>query len=150
MEGYGVLQMLGEGRWRGMGYCKCWGRGGGGVWGTANAGGGEVEGYGCEVILHPLCLFLAQLVESEIVAKNCKTRCHEQNIPFYRFSPQLTNMVSAGETDSDKLVDMMLQTRIQSPQQGIAELASLFQLVANASKKNKYRRSRILAENNDL
>ena len=83
-----------------------------------------------------MCLFLpAQLVESEIVAKNCNTRCHEQHIPFYRFSPQLAHMVGAGETDSDKLVDMMLQTRIQCPQQGIAELASLFQLVANASKK---------------
>lgn len=95
---------------------------------------------------HIFLCFLLQLVESEIVAKNCNMRCHEQNIPYYRFSPQLNHVIAAGETDTDKLVDMMLQTRIQSPQQGIAELASLFQLVADASRKSRYSRSRILAE----
>lgn len=80
------------------------------------------------------------------MAKNCSQRCHEQNIPFYRFSPHLNHVISAGETDNDKLLDMMLQTRIQTPQQGMAELASLFQLVADASKKSRYRRSRILVE----
>ena len=73
-------------------------------------------------------------------------RCHEQGIPYYRFSPQLNHVIGAGETDVDKLVDMIVQTRIQAPHQGITELASLFQLVANASKKSKYRRSRILTE----
>lgn len=85
-------------------------------------------------------------MESEIVAKNCSMRCHEQNIPYYRFSPQLNHVIAAGETDTDKLVDMILQTRIQSPQQGITEVASLFQLVADASKKSRYRHSRALAE----
>lgn len=87
-------------------------------------------------------------MESEIVAKNCNMRCHEQNIPYYRFSPQLSHVISAGETDTDRLVEMMLETRVQAPHQGVAELASLFQLVADASKKNKYRRSRIMAEQN--
>jgi hypothetical protein len=73
-------------------------------------------------------------------------RCHEQGIPYYRFSPHLNHVIGAGETDIDKLVDMMLQTRIQAPQQGVSELASLFQLVADASKKSRYRQSRILIE----
>lgn len=90
-----------------------------------------------------------QLVESEMVAKNCSMRCHEQGIPYYRFSPHLSQVIGAGETDIDKLVDMMVQTRIQAPQQGITELASLFQMVANASKKNKYRHSRILVEQDE-
>ena len=78
------------------------------------------------------------------MATNCSQRCREQNIPFYRFSPHLNHVIGAGETDNDKLVDMMLQTRIETPKQGLAELASLFQLVADASKKNKYRLSRKL------
>lgn len=78
------------------------------------------------------------------MAENCSQRCHEQNIPFYRFSPHLNDVIAAGETDNDKLLEMMLQTRIQTPQLGLAELASLFQLVADASKKIKYRQSRII------
>ena len=81
------------------------------------------------------------------MADNSSQRCREQNIPFYRFSPHLSHVISAGETDTDKLLDMMLQTRIQTPQQGLSELTSLFQLVADASKKVKYRESRIIAEN---
>ena len=79
------------------------------------------------------------------MAKNCSVRFKEQNIPYYRFSPQLNHVVPAGETDNDKLVDMMLQARIQTPQQGLEELITLFHLVAIASKKSKYRRTRILA-----
>ncbi len=91
-----------------------------------------------------LCfVFLLQLVESEIVAKSCRSRCAEQNIPYYRFSPHLTHVISAGETDNDKLLEMMWQTRLQTPQQGLAELVTLFQLVAEASRKEKYRQSRI-------
>ncbi len=81
------------------------------------------------------------------MAKNCQMRCHEQDIPFYRFSPQLNHGVAAGEIENDKLLDMMLQARVQTPQQGLSELVALFQLVAEASKKNKYRQSRNFAEN---
>ena len=80
------------------------------------------------------------------MAKNCQTRCYEQDIPFYRFSPQLNHVVAAGETDNDKLLDMMLQARVQTPQQRLNELVALFQLVADASKKNKYRQSRNFAD----
>lgn len=93
--------------------------------------------------------FSLQLVESEIVAKNCSMRCHEQNIPYYRFSPQLSQVIAAGETDNDKLLEMMLQTRIQTPQQHMAELVALFQHVADASKKRRYRQSRIQHEENN-
>lgn len=80
------------------------------------------------------------------MAKNCRMRCHEQDIPFYRFSPQLNHVVAAGETDNEKLLDMMLQARVQTQEQGLNKLVDLFQLVAEASKKNRYRQSRNFAE----
>ena len=87
-------------------------------------------------------LLMLQLLESEIVAMNCSVRCVEQNIPYYRFSPQLNHVIAAGEMDNEKLLEMMWMTRIQTHQQGLADLITLFQLVAEASKKNRYRCSR--------
>ena len=105
-----------------------------------------VDGWTGRVHCILIYVILMQLVESEIVAKNCQVRCNEQNIPYYRFSPHLNQVISAGETDNEKLLDMMLQTRIQTPQQGLSEIPSLFHLIASASKKDKYRQSRLLAE----
>ena len=79
-----------------------------------------------------------QLVESEIVADNCRSRCAEQGIPFYRFSPQLKEMIAAGETDTDKLLDMIIQAKGQTETQGMMEVVKLFQLVAEASRKMNY------------
>ena len=79
-----------------------------------------------------------QLVESERVAKNCSSRCAEQGIPFYRFSPQLKEVIAAGETDDEKLLDMIIQTKGQTQVQGMMELVKLFQLVAEASRKMKF------------
>ena len=74
-----------------------------------------------------------QLVESEMVAENCKSRCEEQGIPFYRFSPHLKEVVAAGETDLTKLLDMIIQTKIETSEQGLQELIDLF-FVSEASK----------------
>lgn len=90
-----------------------------------------------------------QLLESEIVAKSTRVRCYEQNIPYYRFSPQLPHVIAAGETDSEKLVDMMLQTRVQTSQEDLMELVSLFNHIVEATKKIRYRRSRILVDTRD-
>lgn len=79
-----------------------------------------------------------QLVESEMVANNCSSRCAEQGIPFYRFSPQLKEVIAAGETDNEKLLDMIIQTKCQTQAQGMMELVKLFQLVAEASRKMKF------------
>ena len=47
-----------------------------------------------------------------MVAENCRSRCLEQGIHFYRFSPELQEVIASGETDSDKLFDMILQARM--------------------------------------
>jgi len=50
-------------------------------------------------------------VESEMVARTCGGSCKEQGIPFYRLSPPLPEMISAGETGNEKLLQMILSTR---------------------------------------
>ncbi len=74
-------------------------------------------------------------MESETVARNCRSRCDEQSIPFYRFSPKLEEVIPAGETDLDKLLNMVMQARVQTPDQGLRELIDLFRIVAEASKR---------------
>lgn len=54
-----------------------------------------------------------QLVKSETVARNFRTRCWEQGIPFYRFNPELDEEIASGETDSEALVRMLVQTKMQ-------------------------------------
>ncbi len=68
--------------------------------------------------------FRVQLVESETVAETCDRNFKEQGIPYYRFSPQLKETISSGETDSHKLIDMVITT----PQQTIVRInhADLF------------------------
>ena len=53
----------------------------------------------------------SQLVESESVAENFKSRLTELGIPYYRFSPQLDEVIPAGETDNTKLMDMIINVR---------------------------------------
>jgi hypothetical protein len=49
--------------------------------------------------------------ESETIADNVASRCKEQGIDYYRFSPQLDEVVSVGETDLDDLFKMVLKTK---------------------------------------
>ena len=88
--------------------------------------------YSSNFLLNFFLHFL-QLVESEMVAENCKSRCEEQGIPFYCFSPHLKEVVAAGETDVTKLLDMIIQTKIETSEQGLQELIDLF-FVSEASK----------------
>ena len=77
-----------------------------------------------------------QLVESEVIAENCQSRCKEQGILFYRFSPQLEEVIAPGETDSAKLIDMILEARKQIPyQRNFSELVLQFHNLADANRK---------------
>ena len=42
-------------------------------------------------------LFLSQLTKSEDVARNCRSRCERQVIPYYWFSPELDEIISTIE-----------------------------------------------------
>lgn len=68
-----------------------------------------------------------------MVATNSQSRCREQGIPFYRFSPKLRDVIAGSETDNEKLFNMVIQTRIDTREQGMEELVRLFHTIAGAS-----------------
>ena len=68
-------------------------------------------------------------METEKVAENSKSRCEEQDIPFYRFNPDLKEIIPAGETDNEKLLDMVIETKIQIKEQGLKEMTELLQMI---------------------
>ena len=72
-------------------------------------------------------------MESEKVAENSKSRCEEQGIPFYRFNPQLKEIIPAGETDNEKLLDMVIETKIQIKEQKLKEMTDLLQMIIISS-----------------
>ena len=57
-------------------------------------------------------LFLSQLTKSEDVAHNCRSRCERQGIPYYRFSPELDEIISTIEDDDEKLCDIILKAKM--------------------------------------
>lgn len=68
-------------------------------------------------------------METEKVAENSKSRCEEQDIPFYRFNPSLKEIIPAGETDNEKLLDMIIEAKIQIREQGLNEMTELLQML---------------------
>ena len=68
-----------------------------------------------------------------MVATNSQSRCKEQGIPFYRFSPKLKDVIAGSETDNEKLFNMVIQTRIDTREQGMEELVGIFHTIARAS-----------------
>lgn len=105
----------------------------------------------CHVISLPPCLW--KLLDSESVAANCRSRCKEQRIPFYRFSPTLETVIASGETDDQKLIEMLTRTKLEATNKWtneLKELVELFHTVAEMSKKQRLlhlrhqRRARLL------
>ena len=85
-----------------------------------------------------------QIGESENVAENVKSRCKEQGVDYYRFSPTMTKVISSGETDLDKLQDMVLMAKkslIQTFQDSVAfrRLIWKFHDCSLANKKMRHR-----------
>uniref|UniRef100_A0A1X7T5S5 Uncharacterized protein n=1 Tax=Amphimedon queenslandica TaxID=400682 RepID=A0A1X7T5S5_AMPQE len=92
-----------------------------------------------------ITLLSKALVESEDVAMNCKSRCEEQHIPFFRFSPHLDTEVASGETDNDKLIDMILQTKYQAVKEWnekLEDLACIFSRIEEYSRKQMIQKLR--------
>lgn len=54
-------------------------------------------------------VLMLKLVESESVAKSFDSRMQEQGIPFYRFNPDLDEVIPSGETDLGKLTNMLIK-----------------------------------------
>ena len=60
---------------------------------------------------HPLSSAM-QLSQSEETSRMFSVQCRRLNVPFFRFNPALMEVISPGETNDKKLVDMLLQTRL--------------------------------------
>lgn len=77
-----------------------------------------------------------QLVESELVAENSRSRCKEQGIPFFRFSPKFDELIATGETDNEKLFNLVIKTKVdlKHKEKEFDELVNLFLVVAESSK----------------
>ena len=71
-----------------------------------------------------------------MVAKNSQSRCKEQDIPFFRFSPKFDEVIAAGETDNEKLFNLVVRTKkdLRSQQKELDELINIFQAVAESSQ----------------
>lgn len=71
-----------------------------------------------------------------MVASNSRSRCKEQDIPFFRFSPKFDELIAAGETDTEKLLNMIIKTKLDLKQREkeFDELVNLFLAVAESSK----------------
>lgn len=86
-------------------------------------------------------LLTTALVESESVARSFSSRMQEQGIPFYRFNPQLDEVIPSGETDLTKLINMLIKTKVymmNKQELGMSmlrELVQLLHLVAEVNRK---------------
>ena len=59
-----------------------------------------------------MCNLSMQLGQSEAIADRCQANCAAQDIPFYRFSPPLDRKIEPTETDTRRLIDVMITARI--------------------------------------
>ena len=82
-------------------------------------------------------------MESEIIADDCKARCREQGIPFFRFSPHLDEAIAAGEVENENLITMIIRAKQQTWEQGLPDLLQLFWMIAEANRKKQYVERRI-------
>lgn len=71
-----------------------------------------------------------------MVASNSRSRCSEQDIPFFRFSPTFDEMIAAGETDNEKLFNMIVKTKLylKKEEKQLDELTKIFHDIADSSK----------------
>ena len=70
----------------------------------------------CRYVSRWMCEYVVmffQVSESQMAAEKFAMMCKKWRhpIPFFRFSPQLQDVISPGETDDQKLVTMMLHTK---------------------------------------
>ena len=76
-----------------------------------------------------------QLVEPSVADSNCKSRCEEQDIPYFRLNPRLEQVVEAGETDTKVLISMIIQTsKEMNKQQEMDKLVRYFQSLPEAAR----------------
>ena len=75
-----------------------------------------------------------------MVAENSRSRLRDQRVPFYRFSPELNEVIAAGETDTVKLVDMVMKSKFEiDSKQTMTELIQVLYLIAELTERQRRR-----------
>lgn len=81
-----------------------------------------------------------QVTESEEVSDNVNARCHEEGIEYYRFSPVFKEVIAIGETDRDKLIDMVITAHThQNTKEQLDRLMSKLPQISAANQKMSQR-----------
>ncbi|XP_019852623.1 PREDICTED: 85/88 kDa calcium-independent phospholipase A2-like isoform X2 [Amphimedon queenslandica] len=93
-----------------------------------------------------MTLITKALVESEDVADNSRSRCKEQQIPFYRFSPRLDVEVQSGETNVDVLLEMLMKTKFQIADEWRNEIKDLTLLFSRMETYDEQKRQQRLKD----
>ncbi len=65
------------------------------------------------LLLSLLLFYSVQILQSEEVAIQCACRCQKLGIKYYRFSPHLKETVALTETDTRRLINMILRSRVE-------------------------------------
>ena len=89
-------------------------------------------------ILQFLTGWWIQITESEQISDNVKSRCIEQGIDYFRLSPNLDvdEIIDAGETDSSKLIEMVVTARKCSiARKKIEDIEERFPRYSDANQK---------------
>ena len=102
----------------------------------------------CHTFSRPICMLTKclmllfiyhlsmQLVETETVTENCRSRCAEQGIIFFRLNPRLEEVIEASETNNEKLFDMILQTRMEMIEHNdLGNLVLNFHMLSDVCRK---------------
>ena len=77
-----------------------------------------------------------QLVEPSVADDNCRSRCEEQAVRYYRLNPRLEEVIESGETDMETLVATILQTRKEmESRQEFSNLVLCLHELSDASRK---------------
>ena len=67
---------------------------------------------------------------------NCRSRCEEQGIRYFRLNPRMEEVVESGETDMETLITMILQTRKEmTGRREFGDLVLTFHELSEASRK---------------
>lgn len=84
-----------------------------------------------------VCVWLyIQLVEPSIADSNCKSRCEEQDISYFRLNPRLEQVVGSGETDMQVLISMIIQTNKEmNERREMADLVLCLHSLSDAARK---------------
>ena len=75
-------------------------------------------------------------MEPSIADSNCKSRCEEQGVRYFRLNPRLEEVIGSGETDTETLIAAILQTRKEmTSRPEFANLVLCFHELSDASRK---------------